>query len=101
MSDHPREPGSKGIVVEMGDSKILFNYVQDFGDSFVSIYFVLRQFRTHDSLGHDTVGDLVQAEEVSIGFSKISFVCIYFLDGIIGMTASGDAKRNVTIRSCG
>ena len=79
----------------MGDSKILLHDISDLGDGLVPVYFVLRQFRTRDSLGHDAVGDFVQAEEVSIGFSKISFVCIYFLDGIIGMTASGDAKRKV------
>jgi hypothetical protein len=79
----------------MGDSEILLDDVPDFGDGLVPVYFMLRQFRSTGGLGHDAVSDFVQAKEVSIGFSKISFVCIYFLDGVIGMTASGDAKRKV------
>ena len=51
--------GPKGIVVEMGDSEILFDYVPDFGDGFVPVYFMLRQFRSPGGLGHDAVGDFV------------------------------------------
>jgi len=35
--NHPREPGPKGIVVEMGDSKILLNDILEFRDSRVSM----------------------------------------------------------------
>ena len=51
MRDHPREPGPKGIVVVMGDSKVLFNDVPGFRNGFVPIYFMLRQFRSPDGLG--------------------------------------------------
>lgn len=103
ISDHPRKPGPKGIVVEMGDSPILFNDVPDFGDGFVPIYFMLRQFRSPCALGHDAVGDFVQMEEVSVVFSKIPFIGVHFLDGLIGMTTAGDAKRKkwAVMEGCG
>jgi hypothetical protein len=93
VSDHPREPGPKDIVVEMGHSKILLNDIPDFRDGFVPIYFMLRQFRSSDGLGHDAVGDFVQVEEVSVVVPKIPFIGIHFLNGLIGMTAAGDAKK--------
>jgi len=79
----------------MGDSKILFDYVPDFGDGLVSIYLMLRQFRSPGGLGHDAVSDFVQIEKISIVFSKIPFIGIHFLDGLIGMTTAGDAKGKI------
>jgi hypothetical protein len=79
----------------MGDSKILFDYVPDFGDGPVSIYFMLRQFRSPGGLGHDAVSDFVQIEKISIVFSKIPFIGIHFLDGLIGMTTAGNAKGKI------
>ena len=48
--------------MEMGDSKILLHVISDLGDGLVPVYFVLRQFRTRDSLGHDAVGDFVHPD---------------------------------------
>ena len=79
----------------MGDSEILLNDVPDFGDGLVPIYFMLRQFRSPGGLGHDAVGDFVQMEKLSVVFSKVSFVGIHFLDGLIGMTTAGNAKRKI------
>ena len=81
--------------MEMRDSKILLHDISDLGDGLVSIYCILRQFRSPGSLGHDTVGDLVQMEEIPVVFSKIPFIRIHFPDGFIGMTTAGDTKGKI------
>ena len=81
--------------MQVAQTEILLHDVPDFGDGLVSIYFMLRQFRSPGGLGHDAVGDVVQAEKLSVVFSKIPFIGIHFLDGLIGMTTAGDAKRKM------
>ena len=79
----------------MGDSKILLNDIPDLRDGFITIYFMLRQFRSPDGLGHNAVGDLIQIKELSVMLSKIAFIGIHFLDGLSGMTTAGNAKRKI------
>jgi hypothetical protein len=83
----------------MGDSKILLNNVPDFGDGFIPIYFILRQFRSPDGLGHDAVGDFVQMEKISVVFSKIPFTGIHFLDGIRGWLADLTRRASTAMPS--
>ena len=37
--DQPGEPGPEGVVVEMGEAEILFDYVPDFRDVLVTFFF--------------------------------------------------------------
>ena len=76
--DQPREPGPKGIVVEMRDTKILLNDVSLLRYLFVLLFLVVRQFCRGRIFSHNTVYDLVHIEKISVRFSKTPFIGVHF-----------------------
>ena len=93
--NHPREPGPKGMVVEMGDSKILLNDIPEFRDSFVTFFFIYGEFSAFGRFSHNAIFNTVHAEKFTIRVSMISFIGINLLDGVLGMATAGDTERKI------
>ena len=71
----------------MTQSKVLFDDVAFFRNLFISLYFIFGQFRRLGVFSHYAIFDVVKSQKVPVGFTGISFVGKYFLDGLFGVTA--------------
>ena len=86
-------PGS--VVMEMGEPEILFDYIADLGDGLVTCHFERGEIGSSCGLSHDSVGDAICGKEGPVGFSEVPLVGVDLLYGFTGMTASGDAQREI------
>ena len=71
----------------MTQAKVLFDDVTFFRNLFISIYFIFGQFSRLGVFSHYAIFDFIEGQKVPVRFTSISFVGIYFFDGLFGMTA--------------
>jgi hypothetical protein len=89
--DDGGEPGALGAVVQVADAEVLLDDVSDFGDGFVAQDLRVGQLGGGGVLAHDAVFDLIECQEVPVGFSGVAFIGIDFFDPLFGMTTEGRA----------
>ena len=103
------KPSPFSSIVQMADSKILLNDIAHLRDVLISSYLKISQFSSGWIFSHDTVGDIVESQKIAVGFSspgwisrrepystgQVSFVGVYFFDGVFGMTAVNRAIRQI------
>jgi len=93
--DQPREPGPKGIIVKMRDTKILLDYIPLLRDLFVSLFLVVCQFCRGRVLSHDAIFNMVAMKKISVWFSTVSFIGIHLFNRFFRMITASDTKREI------
>lgn len=71
----------------MAQTKILLNNMADFGDFFISFYFKFSELGCCGFFPHNAVLNAVFGQEAAIRFAKISLVCAYLFNRLLGMKA--------------
>jgi len=79
----------------MAQSKVLLHNVPDFGNCFVTFFFIFRKFCTYSCFAHNAICNIIQGQKLPVRFSEIPFICKYLFDGFFRMTTSGNAKRKI------
>lgn len=74
-------------IMKMTQSKILLNYITFFRNLFIPVYFIFGQFCCGCILSHDTIPEIIQAQKVTVWFSKIAFISINSFKFLFGMKA--------------
>jgi hypothetical protein len=77
--------------VQVSDAEVLLDDVSDFGDGFVTQNLRVGQLSGGGVFAHDAVSDLIECQEVPVGFSGVAFISIDFFDLLLGMTTENGA----------
>jgi hypothetical protein len=77
--------------VQVADAEVLLHDTSDFGDGFVAQDLRVDQVGGGVVFAHDAVSDLIECQEVSVGFSGVAFIGIDLLDLLLGMTTENSA----------
>jgi len=71
----------------MTQAKVLFDDVSFFRNLFISFYFIFGQFRRSRVFSHNAVSNFIESQKVAVRFARISFISVYFFDGLFCMAA--------------
>ena len=77
--------------MQVADAEVLLDDVSDFGDGLVAQDLRVGQLGGGGVLAHDAVVDLIECQEVPVGFSGVAFIGIDLLDLLLGMTTEDGA----------
>jgi len=79
----------------VADAEVLLHNISDFWYFFVAFYFIFSELGRGWVFSHDAVSNVVEGQKVAVGFSGVSFVGVYFFDGVFAVTAVNGAIRQI------